>query len=366
VYADAPRKSITPAEESLTEIKVVIAHQKPTPMLYNADSLVVFGPPQTMGKKLFVNTNPAKKYFGTCKSPDGSGSAVYLYPESSLQDAHAKKAAKYLKAVRSLKLIDQTSESLMRSPNQGDQQYGLAMWLNNNSKLRIGAHADAASVDVIDRKRILNQARAENWSDTAKYAALDELKKPTFGLLTSQAGHIKLDPQKKTAQWFFRGKGGKLITGDNVTVALPDLQYHTLSRLMHMKALEDRVFPDVKYKEVWKYFKTYGITPHVARGAFADQEVNELIMQFKPHPGASAQTAFAEFKKAVREKVSDKLAHSADMTLKSYVTDTTSRAIDEAFNRTREYIYEAAVVDNSEALAEVITWMEVGPGNVVV
>ena len=366
VYAEAPKKPIKPQDEGLKEYKVVIAHQRPTPILVDSASHIVFGPPQTMGRRLFINTNPKKNYFGLAKHADGTGTPVYLYPESFLTDIKSKKAFKFLHASQALKLIDTTAENFMRSQNHVHQQYGLAIWLNNHSGLRIGAHEDAASVDAVERRRIINQARAEKWSDAAKEAALEAAREPTFGLLTTQVGHIKLDPQTHIAQWSFRSKGGKMLTGANVSVALPELQYNTLSKLISLKRIDEKVFPSVVYKHIWEHYKKYGITPHAARGALAEEMMSTLRKSFQKTPDESPERAYTRFKKAVKENISDKLGHTADMTLRAYISDETATGLNEAFQRSHPHLQEAGTVDGAEALANTILWLEVGPGNVVV
>lgn len=370
VYADDPKKTkIDPTTEGLVEYKVVIAHQKPTPILINnQNSHIVFGPPQCLGRVLMVNKNPNKNYFGRAIDPD-TNSAVYLYPEEFVQEIKAKKAAKFLKADQGLKLIDNTAEHMMRSQNPRHQKYGLVMWLNNHTGLRIGAHEEAASVDAGERRKIINQARAEGWSETAKRAALEAARKPTFGLLTTQAGHVDLDPQTHIARWSFRSKGGKMITGDNVAVKLPELQYFTLDRILSGKPPDAKLFDDVQYKHIWRYYSQYGLTPHIARGAYAESMMKTLKANFKRNDHESAQVAFSRFKKEVQTKISDKLGHTSDMTLKAYVSDNTRAALDAIFKsevHDKAFTEAASTTDPTTAIANTLLWLEIGPGNAVI
>ena len=157
-----------------------------------------------------------------------------------------------------------------------------------------------------------------------------------------------------------------MITGNNVSVKLPDLQYFTLSKLTAMRDMDAKVFPDVIYKHLWSHYGTYGITPHAARGALAEEMMGALRKSFQRNPEESADVAYTRFKRAVKENISDKLGHTADMTLRAYVSDETRKGLDEAFQRTRPGMYEAAAEDNLDALAHTILWLEIGPGNAVV
>ena len=349
---------------------VVIAHQKPTPILVDrSNSIIAFGPPQTIGKQLFRNTNPAKQRFGIAKNLDGSG-AVYFYPESMLATIKAKQSAKYIRAQRAIELVDITAERLLREPYPEDQQYGMALWLNNHTRLRIGAHESAASVDAVERRGIINQARVEGWSDKAKETALQSSRKQTFGLLTSRVGHISIDPMKRTASWHFRGKGGKMITDEMVHVNLPPLQYAVLSNLLHNKPPDTKVFPDVIYKVILNYYHRFGITPHAVRGAYANSEIKKIVAAFiAEKPTESPSMSMTRLRKEIKEKVSDRLGHSVDMTLKAYVSDTTRKAVQEAAETIQPSMQESFQIPETPygvSLAQVFVWMEVGPGNEVV
>ena len=87
---------------------------------------------------------------------------------------------------------------------------------------------------------------------------------------------------------------------------------------------------------------------------------------FKRSDDESPERAFTRFKKEVQTKISDKLGHTADMTLRAYISDTTREGLNEAFARSQPNATESDVDDKSRALAETILWLEVGPGNVVV
>ena len=354
----------------LRQYQLVIAHQNPTPIMVDPkDSSIVYGPPQAMGKRMFLNTNPNKQYHSIARNPDGSG-AVYFYPESSIQSIKAKKAAKFLCAQRSIGLLDKVAEVLMRQVDPVSRQYGLAIWLNNNTKLRIGAHEDAASVDATERRAIVNQARVEHWSDAAKEAALESSRQQTFGLLTSRVGHIKLDHSDQTASWNFRGKGGKMITADMVHVKMPPTAFNALASLIYNKDPDTKVFPDVVYKRVWREYKKYGITPHAARGAFADQRLRDITEAFiKERPNESPDVAMRRLRQEIKEKISDPLGHSVDITMKAYVSETSRRGFEEAV-KTSGQLQESFQIPETpnfgEALAQVMIWLEVGPGNEVI
>jgi len=94
-----------------------------------------------------------------------------------------------------------------------------------------------------------------------------------------------------------------MITEDMVSVKLPPLQYSVLSALLHNKKEDDKVFPNVVYKNIWQYYKRYGVGPHIARGAFADQQVREIVKaHMAEKPNESPEASLARLKKDIKEK----------------------------------------------------------------
>ena len=369
-YPEIGGKKLMKAPEGTQEYKVVIAHGRPTSILVHpTNSTIIFGPPQTIGKTLFINTNPKKDYFGVARSADV---AIYMYPEEFLQNIEAKKAAKFLKAGDALTLIDNTAEQMMVSSDREAQEYGLAMWLNNNSGIRIGAHESAASVDSKERRAIINQARVGKWTDHDKAVALEQARTPTFGLLTLRAGHVTIDYDKRLAMFNFRGKGGKMMTGENITVPLPPTVFTVFHQMLSSRRPDEKIFNNVSYKKVWRYYQKYGVTPHISRGQKANEMMKALMKKYKGQ-GDSGEQAWRNFQHDVQTKISDKLGHSAAMTQKAYIAPTTKNALEEFHRQLLEH--QKAVVESESGisvgdflpeLARVVTWMEIGPGNEVV
>lgn len=365
-YASDTQKSLDDVIKDTQEHRVVIAHGRPLLIFVDKEGAIVHGPPQTVGKYLFVNTNPKKSYFGIAKDADGT--SVYLYPAESLDQAITKKASKVAKARTALDAIDAHAERLMMEPDNDVQQLGAIMWFNNNTRLRIGAHEDAASVDPSERQNILKRARLENWSEKEKHIALDQARQPTFGLMTLRAGHVRPNPQTNTISFIFRGKGGKMVTDQTVSVAVKPLQMRTMMSLLSGKAPDEKVFPNVEYKKVWRFYKKFGVTPHISRSYFADSMVSEILSDFARRPSEGSREALRRLRNEIKTSVSDRLGHTMNMTMKSYVTQKTQNAYN-ALNEMETNLQESESrlnPDDYADLAEVITWIEVGPGNVVV
>lgn len=367
VYATDKQKNLSDVIKDTKEHRVVIAHGKPLSVFVDDEGSIVHGPPQTVGKHLFVNTNPKKSYFAIARDTS-TGTSVYMYTEDQLDSAIAKKAAKVAKARVALDAIDKHAERLMAEPEHEMKQLGLIMWLNNNSRLRIGAHEDAASVDPSERQKILNKARVENWSEKEKQEALNQARQQTFGLMTLRAGHIRLNPQNNSVSFVFRGKGGKMVTDQTVTVPLKQPQMQALNTLMSGRFLEDKVFPDVEYKKVWRIYKKFGVTPHISRSYFADSMVSEILKDFERRPSEGSREALRRLRDEIKTSVSDRLGHTMGMTMKAYVTKKTQNAYQALSDMDNKLKESDSVIDpNMYAdLAEVITWTEIGPGNVVV
>lgn len=364
VYASDTQKKLDDVLKGTAEHRVVIAHGRPLPIFVDAAGVIVSGPPQTVGKRLFVSTNPSKSYFGVARD---EYSSVYLYPESQLKKAISKKSSKIVKARNALDIIDTHANRLMQEPHNDVKQLGMIMWLNNNTRLRIGAHENAASVDPSERQKILSKARVEGWSENDKRIALEQARTPTFGLMTLRAGHVRLDPAKKTVSFVFRGKGGKMVTDDTVSVSMDQTQYSTMDSLLTGKAPDDKVFPDIEYKKVWRIYKKFGVTPHVSRSHFADSMVSAILQDFSTRPDEGAREAMKRLRDEIKTKVSDRLGHTQSMTMRAYVSEKTSNAYN-AISSAERNLQESDIASMADYgdLAEVITWLEIGPGNVVV
>lgn len=366
-YATDMQKTVDDVVTNTQKHRVVIAHGKPIPVFVDGDGYIVFGPPQTVGKQFMVNTNPKKSYLAIARGDTVKGD-VYMYPEDSLKRALSKKARKVVNFRNALDTIDNHAERLMMEPDPDVKQLGLIMWLNNNSKLRIGAHDDAGSVDPSERQNILKKARMEGWSEQVKSAALSQARRPTFGLMTLRVGHVRLNPSSSSVSFVFRGKGGKMVTDQTISVPLKPLQLQTMDKLLDGKDVDEKIFPDVEYKKVWRFYKKFGVTPHTSRSHFADSMVSAIIKDFDRRPDEGARESVRRLRNEIKENVSDKLGHTMDMTMKSYVTQKTQnayQALSDMDNNLKES--DTSFDPNKYAdLAEVITWLEVGPGNAVV
>jgi hypothetical protein len=323
-----PRVGLAQAIRGAKEHKVVIAHGAPTQIMVDNDGDIVYGPPNIVGKKMFVNVKGKASYLGIAKDPNGREPPTYLYPESATKTLAEKKAAKFVKASRALTLLNRHAETMMESRNEVDKDYGLIIWLNNNTQMRIGANADAASVDPKERSKILTKAKAENWGPNAKMMALEQARKPTFGLLSLRNGHINFEPGGgPTVTFRFLGKGGK----ENVYVSKVPPKVHQLlfaKKYMRGGGPSQQLFsPQVNYKRVWRTYKSYGITPHTSRGAFAEHLVRQLMTDFKVIDGESASAAVRRFNSQLSTRVAEHLNHTRSMTERSYLSEVTRQAV---------------------------------------
>lgn len=361
VYSQST-KSFKKATADTTEHKVVIAQGKPTSILIDSGSMIVYGPPTVIGKRLFKNNNPNKNYWGIARA-EGGGTDVYFYTEDHLKKAITKKAAKLLNFDRARKLIDAQAEIMMTSTDPKKRQYGLAMWMNNNSALRIGAHEEAASVDPKERAKIINQARIEGWTEKDKMSALQASRKQTFGLLTLRVGHVELNGDKRQVHFHFLGKGAKQVDTSEHVVALTPQAFETLKLAVYNKRPEEKVFPDVNYKWVWRFYKKLGVSPHAVRGAYADTMVRQMISDYKVKDAESGRAALSRFHAEMQQKISDRLGHTRQMTEKSYLTQTTQNALQEFKSQLGSAAIESAGDDKLDDLALCLVWQEVGAGN---
>jgi hypothetical protein len=367
----APNVGLSQATRGAESHSVVIAHGKPTQIMVDpTTSDIVFGPPNIVGKRLFVNTRSKGSYFGVAKDPEGVSPPTYLYPEGATKTLAQKKAAKFVKASRALTLLNKHAETLMNSRDPVAQDYGLAIWLNNNTQMRIGAHDDASSVDPKERAKIINVARKENWGAQTKQTALEMARKQTYGLLSMRVGHMSFAHGGSPIVTFrFTGKGGK----ENVYVSEVTPRVHQL--LFQKKYLgggspESRVFGEkVNYKKLWRTYKSYGITPHVSRGAYAEHLVRQLMEDFRVFDGESASAAVRRFNSQLTENVSNHLNHSRSMTEKSYLTASTRQAVNDFREALRSKVgqfRESTSKEPSDALGEAILWGCFGVGNTVI
>ncbi len=356
-------------EASLRKETIVIAHGKPTPLLVDPRSgYIVTGPPNLLGRELKIS-NKKSGYYAKAVDPTGSAPDTYCYPEDHIKTVTAKKAAKFLRVSRSLNCLNKSAESMMGSPNPITRDYGLAIWLNNNSQMRVGAHADAASVDPIERRKIITLARKEGWSSAAKQAAFKQARQNTYGLLTLRKGHVTLNQGGKSSATFrFLGKGGK----DNTyTVLLNDKVRQALFNKLYVNNPDpsERFFnKKVNYKRIWREYKKYKITPHISRGAYADTMVNRLMSEFRITSADTGKAAFNRFNAEITKQVSDKLNHSRSITEKSYLSPMTQQALKDFRDviRLKTSLRESLAPlngDISEALGEVLLWRELGVGN---
>ena len=83
------------------------------------------------------------------------------------------------------------------------------------------------------------------------------------------------------------------------------------------------------------------------------------------------EQAWRNFQGEVKTKISDQLGHSVSMTQKAYISPETRAAL-EAF---KTHILDQEMMesepgnivdDGLNALARVVTWFEIGPGNEVI
>lgn len=354
------------------EVRVVIAHGKPTPLRINSASEIVIGPPNIVGRVLMANKNKERAYFGRALDTTGQLPPVYLYPESHAKKVVTKKAAKFVKLDRGLVSLNRKAELMLRSSNPEVRDYGLVIWLNNNTHMRVGAHSDAMSIDPIERAFILKQAREKNWSEELKNKALQQARKPTFGLLTLRNGHLHFDSRMTpTVSFRFRGKGGK----ENLyTVEVPPDAFNALYQKKYGGSNYDPnkpLFPSISYKRLWRLYGDYGITPHMARGQYADSLIRELMRDFKVKDSETLKAAEKRFMAEIQSAVSDHLNHSRVVTLRHYISPTTQRAL-KAFTAQLKSRVDTSVKESGEytdgmaELAEVLLWREFGVGNTVI
>lgn len=351
---------------------IVIAHGKPTQILVHPqDGTIISGPPNIVGKSLFLNNNPRKSYFGIARDPLNQGvPPVYLYPESSLRRSVAQKAAKFVKSERALDILDKEAETLMSSGDPAKRDMGLVIWLNNNTQMRIGAHEDAKSVNPVERSKIIMRAKQENWPEDLKRQALEDARKETHGLLTLRNGHMRLEGGK--AIFSFLGKGGK----ENIYVS-PNLPPPVMKQLMQKKYGEQgddaKLFNNVSYKTVWRTYKKYGVTPHIARGAYANNVVKQLIRDFKVFDGESGKAAVRRFNGLLESEISKRLNHTRSMTERSYLSETARQAVNDFRNalvqknmyaQSTESVQENPPI--TKALGEACLWFDLGAGNTVI
>jgi hypothetical protein len=367
-YVYAPGASTYQSAIKGTEqVKVVVAQGAPTSLRIDPHSYVVEGPPNLVGRQLFRNKNPRKAYYAIARDTSGKLPPAYLYPENYVKSVTAKKAAKFVKASRAIVGLNRRAELMMESDDRVKQDYGLAVWLNNNTQMRIGAHETASSVAPSERGRILKMARDRGWSPLLKQQLLDDARKQTYGLLTLKAGHLSL--HSNTATFRFLGKGGK----ENVySIEVPHNVYKLLVR---KKFGEDRspeaplFHPRVNYKHIWRTYKAYGITPHASRGHYADALVKELMKDYRVVDGESGKVALRRFNDEMQARVSDHLNHSRSVTEKSYLAPTTRSALDDFRHGLEAHVgvlNESYASEISDALGEVVLWRELGVGNTVI
>lgn len=370
-YYAQPKVGLSKATRGAESHSVVIAHGKPTQIMVDPKtSDIVYGPPNIVGRKLYVNQNTKKKYFAIAKDPMGNAPDTYLYPESVIESVAAKKAAKFVKSSRALELLDRHAETLMKSSSPVDRDYGLAIWLNNNSQMRIGA-GTGGSIDPKERAAILTQARKENWGPETKHLALRAARKPTFGLMSLRMGHVSLERGGgRNVTFRFIGKGGK----ENVYVTPTTPRVYDLLFLKKYgqgRQDDDPLFDArVNYKHLWRTYKRYGTTPHASRGVFAEHLVKQLMQDFKVFDGESASAAVRRFNQALSAQVSKRLNHTRSMTERSYLTETTRQAVNQFRDVLRSrvgHFRESATSDPiTDALGEAVLWLHLGAGNTVI
>lgn len=367
LYVYAPgAKSYKDAIKDTKEVKVVIAQGNPTPIRVNKESRIVTGPPNLVGRLLLLNKNPRKAYFGIAKDPSGAAPPQYLYNEKHLKRIQSKKAAKFVKLDRALNELDKEAKILIGSRQPLHREIGLAIWLNNNTQMRIGSHDNASSVDPAQRSRIIKMAQEQNWSPALKQKMLDQAREKTFGLLTLRNGHVSLD-HNGMVSFRFIGKGGK----ENVySKAVPNFIFDELYRKLRSGDKETALFKQgVNYKKIWRLYKRHGVTPHMSRARYADSMVNNLMAEFRVRDKESAREAEKRFNEEIRRKVSDYLNHTRNVTERAYIAPKTQKGLSEfrasleAKVGTLRERYEDEV---SEALGHLVLWREIGVGNTVI
>lgn len=374
VYAYGKDKiALTALQKQTTPHLLVQAQGNASQYLVDKQGIIAYGPPNTINKRFFVNINPKKAYSAIVRDPnDATIEPVYLYPESYLQQLASKKAAKFVKAVSAFDLLNRDAERMMASSDKLQQDYGLIIWLNNNTQMRIGAHEDAASVDPKERGAILTLARKENWGEKTKQIALEQARKPTFGLLSLRAGHVNFGGiGDDTVTFRFIGKGGK----ENIVSKRLPPQVHALlfrRKYVNAKNSEDKIFHDnINYKKVWRMYKAYGTNPHVSRGIYAEAMVKQVMKDFKVKDFESGDMAVRRFNNKVQEVISDKLNHTRKMTERSYLTEPARKAMREfrsalLGHSPMKESDELKYPEITRALGDVVLWLELGAGNNVI
>ena len=371
VYVYAPfAKSYEQAITGTDEVKVVIAQGKPTALRIDADSFIASGPPDLVGRRLMKNTSKEKAYFGVARDVSGQLPPKYLYPENYLKTVVCRKAAKFVKASRALTGLNRKAEIMMDARDPKIRDYGLAIWLNNNTQMRIGAHDSASSVEPSERAKILIMARDNKWSPELKQKMLTQARQKTFGLLTLRNGHVAVGEGGSNLVTFrFVGKGGK----ENIySTPVPQKVFALLFSKKYERrdaTPETPLFGDINYKKLWRIYKDYGITPHTSRGAFADALVKELMENFRVYDGESARNALHRFNEELQTRVSEHLNHTRNITERSYLAPTTQRALQDfrlALSSQVGSLQEHYTDEISDALGEVVLWRELGVGNTVI
>lgn len=351
---------------------VVLTEGQPTTFLVDKNtSHIVSGPKNLVGRLYFVNTNSKKRYCGIARDPAGELDPVYAYPVSHLRERLSKKAAKYLKMQRAYRSLTAESNRLMASFDPSDQDVGLVIYLNNSTRMRIGAHDTAASVTPLARAAILRRAREENWSDSVLAARLEAERQPTFGLLSLQKHHLTVHPEKNMVTFTFMGKGGKV---NSFSESISARAHFLLAarKMDSQRGMADKLFQHVTYKKILGRYKKYGTTPHAVRGAHADVLVKDLIERYAdkiPYISGTGAQIWKRFQQEVQMSISDNLQHTSAATLKSYIAPTTLAALQEFKQAlTKRRLMESTgggEGENVENLAEVCLWFELGVGNTV-
>lgn len=374
VYAPEGATTVRDVVKDAKPKQIMIAHGKPTQIFVDGSDFVVFGPENIVGRKLFINVGSRGRHFAVARDPlNPQAEGVYLYTEDQLQRAASRKAAKAAKAERAWELLDRDAHRMMGSLDPMIQDMGLVIWLNNHTAMRIGAHKDSASVDPKQRAAILNQARQEGWSTQAKLAALDSARKPTYGLMTLRVGDMNLSGANSTATFRFLGKGSK---ENFYSVKLPPAIYqHLVVKKMQQRPEEGLFHRELNYKRIWRHYQKYGISPHISRHIFAQQMLTQLMRDFEVTSGDTVNSATRRFENQLREKVSDVLNHSKNVTQKHYLTTTYQKALQEFRDGISQRIAEnqramreadTPFSPVTKALAEAVLWLELGAGNTVI
>ena len=375
VYADTSAKTLADVTHGSTEKQLILAHGRPTTYFFDDQGFVTFGPPNVVGKKLFINTGKRGGYYAVARNPANPNEGVYLYDPAFLKKAASRKAADAIQAERAWERLDRDALGFLGSGQQKYRDLGLVIWLNNNTAMRIGAHVDASSVDPKERAAIINKARVEGWSDQAKQIALEQARKPTFGLMTLKMGDVSLNNDTSTATFRFLGKGGK---ENYYTAKLTPAIYNTLlTKKLHNRPEENMISPELNYKKVWRHYRKYGVHPHISRHLLAQNLLKQLIKDFRIRDDDTLNSASKRFENDLRERISDTLNHTKSVTEKAYLTGPYQRMLQEfregirsqleAHRRRLHESYKAIPgVPITKALMDAVLWLELGAGNTVI